>query len=77
MCKYCKYCNNEVTEDSRLAFMGVCVECAAADEEGNRLQVEMAKDEAFDLFSSLSFLPTVEPKPILDPLCGWVGVIGR
>ena len=40
----CKYCSNEVTEDSRLAHLGCCAECAAADEVGNNEQVKLGKE---------------------------------
>ncbi len=32
----CRYCENEVTPDSRLAHLQCCAECAAVDEQDRR-----------------------------------------
>jgi len=41
----CRYCSNEVTSDSRLAHLQCRVECAAADEKGNKEQVDMGREK--------------------------------
>ena len=40
----CRYCQNEVTPDSRLAHMGACSECSMVDEIRNQEQVELWRE---------------------------------